>query len=346
MNDKTIQKLVSQHQATTESWERFKNNRTREWALFGHDMGIHQLNLTVGGWIPGKVTTIAGRSGHGKSAIITPMLKASARVFSGRRAEFMFFSWEMGPSYLVDRIICSESGVTLRMLNQGAKLLTNTQLEELNRIYKEVSKIPVTYQQFSTSIEHIKAIGYEFIAECEKKSKVEGVFVQPVIVIDYVGMAQFEGDGLRTYGIAGFMNGLKEFCNTTGAAGLVLAQINRSADGKTIPDRSDLSDSQAIEMASDNLILIHRPEYVGQKVIFDPISNQEIPSDNKLLVRVVKSRDYGTCDYVLEANFRYFRFHDQAHQYNYKYYELYSKKEFWLEHFGLTENQLEQLKIA
>src|SRR6185436_6206700 len=289
MNEKNTTKLTTQYQATTESWERFKHNRTRDWSLFGHDMGIHQLNLALGGWIPGKITTIGGRSGHGKTAIISPMLKASARVLNGRRAEFLFFSWEMGASYLVDRIVCSEVGVTLRMLNQGAKLLSENHLNTINKVYKEISKIPVTYQQFSTNIEQIKSIGYEFIEECEKKSEIEGVFVQPVIVVDYVGMAQFDGDGLRTYGIAAFMNGLKQFVNSTGAAALVLAQINRSADDKLVPDRSDFSDSQAIEMASDNLLILHRPEYVGQKVVFDPQANMEISSENKTLVRVLKS---------------------------------------------------------
>lgn len=346
MHEKNTTKLTSQFQATTESWERFKHNRTRDWSLFGHDMGVHQLNLALGGWIPGKITTIGGRSGSGKTAWVGPMLKASARVLAGRRAEFMFFSWEMGASYLVDRIVCSEVGVTLRMLNQGAKLLSENHLNTINKVYKEISKIPVTYQQFSTNIDQIKAIGYEFVEECERKSEIEGIYVQPVIVIDYVGMAQFEGDGLRTYGIASFMNGLKQFVNTTGASALVLAQINRSADGKIVPDRSDFSDSQSIEMASDNLIIIHRPEYSGQKTVFDPQAQIEVPSDNKTLVRILKSRDYGTGDFLVESDLKYFRIYDPAHTWDYKYYELYNNKGFWLNHFGLTDNSTEQLKIA
>jgi replicative DNA helicase len=147
-------------------------------------------------------------------------------------------------------------------------------------------------------------------------------------------MAQFEEAGLRTYGIGHFMNSLKQFCNNTGASACVFAQINRSADAKSVPDKSDLSDSQAIEMASDNLIIIHRPEYNGEKVVWDPKAEQEISSENKMLVRVVKGRDYGIGDFVVESDMKYFRFHDTTHRHDFKYWELYEKKEFWMEHFG------------
>lgn len=336
MNDKTIQ-LISQVEATTESWERFKTNREREWGLFGHDMGIHPFNLSLGGWIPKKVTTIAGRSGHGKTALVTPMFDAGARVLNGRRAEFLFFSWEMGASYIVDRHICNKAGITLRMLNQGAKLLDGKLLDQLKVYFNEARKLPVTYQQMSLNIETLKAIAYEFVEECERRSAVEGVDIQPVIVVDYVGMAQFEAMGLRTYGIGDFMNGFKQFCNVTGASGLIFAQINRSADDKQVPDKSDLSDSQAIEMASDSLVIVHRPEYNGEKFLWDPKEEKEISSENKMLVRVVKGRDYGIGDFVIESDMKYFRFHDKAHTHDFKYWELYSDKNFWLDHFGLAK---------
>lgn len=338
-------KLTSQREAAIESWERFKENKKRNWGLFGHDMGIHQFNLILGGWIPKKLTTIAGRSGMGKTGLTVEIFKGGSRVLNGRRAEFLFFSWEMGPSYLVDRHICNELGITLRMLNQGAKLLSDYQVEQLDEIYRRAANLPVTYQMFSTDIETVKALGFEFIDECKKKSKIEGVHVQPVIIVDYVGMARFEGSGLRTYSIGDFMNGLKQFCNVTGASGLIFAQINRSSDSKPVPDRSDLSDSQAIEMASDNLVIIHRPEYLGEKTMYDPVLEKEIPSHNKMLVRALKGRDYGTGDLVIESDVKHFRFYDTNHKHDFPYWELYENEEFWVKHFGL-ERVVEQMKIV
>ena len=346
MSDKKYTtRLVSQREATLDSWKRFKQNKDRDWGLFGHDMGLHQFNLMLGGWIPKKVTTVGGRSGSGKTGLTVEIFKGGARVLNNRRAEFLFYTWETGPGYLVDRHICNSMGITLRMLNQGAKLLTEEQTRQLDAYYKEAAKLPVTYQEFSTNIATVKSLGYEFVDECKRKSEVEGVEIQPVIVIDYIGMAQFEGSGLRTYGIGDFMNGFKQFCNTTGASGLVFAQINRGADNKPVPDRTDFSDSQSIEMASDNLLVIHRPEYNGDKTMWDPGQEKEIPSDNKMLVRVLKGRDYGTGDFIMESDVKHFRFHDPTHKYDYPYYHLYESKEFWINHFGLKLTN-DQLKIA
>lgn len=338
-------KLISQEQATVKSWSRFLDNRKKEWGLHGHDMGVHQLNLMLGGWIPSKVTTIGARSGIGKTALTVPMFDAGNRVLNGRRAEFLFFSWEMESSYLVDRHICYKTGLTLRMLNQGAKLLSEKTLEKVKSAYSDAKSLPVTYQQNSLNIKTVRAVALEFIKECEEKSKVEGVTIQPVIVIDYIGLALFEGAGLRTYGIADFMNGVKQLVNDTGASALVLAQINRGADEKDIPDRSDFSDSQSIEQASDNLVLLHRPEYNRIETILDPVSRIEIDSTNKMLVRVLKGRDYGTGDSLIECSIKNFQFWDRDHEPNFNYWELYSQRDFWLNHFGLSASDV-SMKIA
>lgn len=327
--------LISQTQATHKSWERFSENRKKEWGLHGHDTGIHPLNLMIGGWIPSKVTTVGARSGIGKSSLLTPMFDAAARVLNGRRAEFLVFSWEMESSFLVDRHICHKTGLTLRMLNQGAKLLGEKTMGRVKEAYTQAKSLPVTYHQHSTNIKEVRAVSLDFVKECEKKSEIEGVVVHPVIAIDYIGMAQFEGSGLRTYGIAEFMNGFKQLCNQTGASGLILAQINRGADGKEVPERSDFSDSQSIEMASDNLVLLHRPEYNGIETIPDPEAKVDIDSGGKMLIRVLKGRDYGTGDSLINCDIKTFRFWDRYHEPEFNYWNLYSDKQFWLSHFKL-----------
>jgi replicative DNA helicase len=346
MNEKiSTTSLITQQEAAKDSWKRFKYNREREWGLAGHDIGIHPFNLVIGGWLPQKVTTIAGRSGMGKTALVVPMVKAAGRVLNGRRAAFLLFSWEMGPGYIVDRVICHDTGLTLRMLNQGAKLLGPNMLNRVDQAYRDASKLPVQYQMFSTNIDTVKALGYQFIEECEKQAQIEGIAIQPVIGVDYVGMAQFEGAGLRTYGIGDFMNGFKQFCNVTGASGLIFAQVNRSADDKQAPDKSDLSDSQSIEMASDNLLIVHRPEHNGVKTMFDPKEGIEIPSEGKMLVRQLKGRDYGTGDFVINADVKHFRFYDNNDEWNLPYWERYQDPDFWINHFGLNKVQSEQLEM-
>lgn len=331
-------KLITQPKAINQSWDRLNHNINRDWDLYGYDCGIHRLNMEIGGIIPTRVTVIGGRSGSGKTALTVPMFEASVRKKTdGSRLEYLFFTWELDPSIVVDRSICSSTGLTLRQLNQGAKLLSDVAIDKIKETYKKTIKFPITYQTHSTDIEYIKKLVYEFVERCREKSKIEGCHVHPVICIDYLNMAQFEANGLRTYGIADFMNGLKQLCNETKASAIIFAQLSRELDkqGK-IPDRSDFSDSAAIENAADNLIVIYRPEYHGINTIINPDTGLEEDSSGKILVRVLKCRDYGIGDFLINCDIKHFRFWDTKHSYDFPYWETYGSKEFWMKEFNLV----------
>jgi replicative DNA helicase len=339
--------LIQQGVAVEDSWNRFQENRQREWGLSGVDTGIHPLNLLIGGWLPRKVTVVGARSGIGKTAMVTPVVSAGSRVINGRRAAFLFCTWEMSASYLVDRHICHSVGITNRFLHQGAKLLGQGKLDAIKSAYKEATKLPVTYQEMSTDINQLSAAIRTFCEEQKEISKIEGVEIQPVVIIDYIQMAQFEGAGLRTYGIGDFMNKSKSLANETGCSFLIFAQIKRSADDKDMPERNDFADSQSIEMASDNLILLHRPEYNGINIIKDPRTGDDTDSRMKMLIRVLKGRDFGTGDVLINCDIKYYRFWDIDHDsWDYQYWNLYDNKDFWMDHFFKGDEKTEVDKLS
>ncbi len=340
-------KIVTQKSAVDQSYNRLTSNIAREWGLYGADTGLHTLNMLLGGLVPTRLTTIGARSGTGKTALTVQMFDAGARVSNGRRCEFLFFTWELDPSLIIDRSICNKAGVTLRMLNQGAKLLDRMTLDRINAAYSTTSGLPVYYQTISTDIKQVRQIANDFVERCREKSKVEGIEVMPIGVVDYLNMAMFEGAGLRTYGIADFMNGLKQSANETGMAWVVLAQLHRGVDKENrIPDRADFSDSAAIENASDNLVVLYRPEYHHIPTIRNPETGEEEDSRNKMLVRVLKCRDYGPADVLMMADVKYFRFHDCEHEWNTPYHELYNTQDFWVNKFGLSPMQVNKELFA
>ena len=341
---KLYETLIRQPEAARGSWERLQNNITRPWDLYGYDFGVHPINMAIGGIVPTRLTCIGGRSGHGKTAITCPMFEASLRKKSdGSRVEYLFFSWELDPTIVIDRAVCSRVGLTLRQLNQGAKLLSEKTMHEIKAAYTSLSRFPIVYQTHSIDINHIRRVANEFVEVCKKKSEIEGAYVHPVVCIDYLNMAQFDNAGLKTYGIGDFMNGLKQWCNETKSSAIVFAQLSRTTDKEhKIPDRADFSDSSAIENASDNLIVLYRPEYVGADKIFDPKENIEVASKGKCLIRVLKGRDNGTGDFLINCDIRYFRFWDQGHTHDINYWSSYNTEQFWLNEFNLKReyNQL------
>jgi replicative DNA helicase len=327
--------ILKQTDAVVESVERFKEYRTRDWGLVGADTGIHPLNMVIGGWIPGKVTVIAARSGHGKTALTPQMFQAGRRIEGKRRAKYLFFSWETDGSYIVDRNICNLAGVTLRQLAQGAKLLGPRTLHNIEEAYKGAKSLPVSYHMNSTNISHVQELYKEFAEECRNESSIEGVEIVPVIVVDYIGLAEFKKNDIRSYDVADFVNGIKKSVNEERGAACLLAQIKRSSDDKEYPDRADLSDSQSIEQAADNLIILHRPEYNNVKSMKDPSTGEMFSSEDKAMLRVLKARDGATGDLIVGCDIKHFRFYDLGHNWDFPYWENYRKKEFWLKEFGL-----------
>lgn len=338
-----FKQLTPQRKAVESSYNRLIKNRNREWDLYGYDFGVHPINMAIGGIIPTKVSVIGARSGTGKSAIIAPMLEAASRPKGDNsRVEYLLFSWEMDPSIVIDRVVCSQVGLTIRQLNQGAKLLDQPAMAQINAAYDKASSYGVHYHECSTDIEVVKATALEFIDVCREKSKIEGVYVHPVICIDYLNMARFEQSSLRTYGIADFMNGIKQLCNQTEASAVIFAQLSRETDKQhRIPDRADFSDSSAIENAADNLLILYRPEHHGVPTIIDPETGNEVDSQHKMLIRVLKGRDYGTGDFLINCDIKYFRFWDLHHRWDYPYYEDYTDEDFWKSQFNL-----QSMKIA
>jgi len=333
--------LVPQQDAVKRSKARLRDNINRPWGLYGIDTGIHPLNMLIGGWIPGKLTTIAARSGIGKTALTSSFFSRGAEVVNGKRAHYLFMTWEMESSYLVDRHVCRIAGITNAMLTQGAKLLGPKTKQLIKSAYLEADTIPVLYQELALDVEKATAVITSFIEKCKDMADSEGVGVQPVIVIDYIQMADFQKVGTRTYGIGDFMNFLKQTANKTGSAVCVFAQIKRTADDRgSMPQRNDILDSGAIENASDNLVLLHRPEYYYEEEMTDPntVPPTKIEAKNKMLIRMLKGRDFGLGDRVINCEVKYYRFWDlQASRWDYPYWQNYNDESFWKRQFGFED---------
>lgn len=321
--------LVTQREVTQQSYERYKNNLTKPIGLSGTDTGHHILNMITGGWTPTKIVTIAGRSGSGKSSLVTQILAEAGNVIDGRSTEVIMFSWEMHGSFMADRYVCWRVGITLPELRYSSVLPANIK-EKINKAYAECAKIPVSFHHYSSNIDAVIKQIDEWSAGVDRKCQIDGVKRQKLMILDFIGMISGSSKySVKTYDTGEFMQKLKQHLNDTGIAALILAQINRSADSKEAPDVSDLSDSQFIEQNSDVVVLLDRPEYRRKETMFDPETGGQIPCKNMALFKVVKNREGRIEDYLGRCDIGKFRFwhRDMAFEEDYK--ALYKKEEFW-----------------
>jgi len=330
-------KLLSQQEAVTESANRLSKSRELDWGLYGYDTGLHGLNMAIGGWVPTRLTVIGARSGSGKTALLCPIFDAASRKTENRgRIEVLLFSWELDATILIDRLICSKTGLSLWQLNQGAKLLGEQTMGYIKTAYSEVIKYPITYQTATLDIYKVERVIRKFKEKCDEMSEIEGAPVQPLVILDYLNMAKFGATAVRTYGISDFINRFKQLCNEHKLCGVMFAQLSRQVDRAYTndntakpPDRADFSDSSSIENASDNLIVLWRPEYHRLTTFIDPGSGLEVPSSNKALFRILKCRDYGTSEFVSGCDMKCFKFWHPDHAREFPYWELYNDPEFW-----------------
>ena len=339
-------KLISQYDAAAESYRALQASRNRDWGLGGVSTGIHDINLAIGGFMPKKVSTFAARSGIGKTGLLNSFIVGGSTVREGRRGAYLVFSWEMAPSLLVTREICRRAEITQGLIINGSKLLGDEKMKQIDGIYKDTSAYDVKYQTMSTDITVVDKLTREFVDECKRKEDEEKVAIQPIVLIDFIQMAKSEANALKTYQIQDFMVGAKNLVNETGAHVAALAQLRRAADDEEIPSRNNLADSKSIEDASDNLIFLHRPEYNNIPEIEDPATHGMVKSKNKMLIRTLKSRDFGTGDVLINCDIKYFRFWSQNHpSWDFDFHPEYNKKAFWLEHFGFKKNNEKQLSL-
>lgn len=290
----------------------------------------------MNGWQPGKVITVAARSSMGKTSFVMPMLYRGGVLRNGKRAEFLVLSWEMQDTDYINRLVALDCGIDNKMMMQGAKLLSKSQDEIIKDSFDDISSLPIRYQIASTHQKVVTQLVYDFIEECQQKADNQGIEIQPMVVIDHIGLAQFEKSGLRTYHIGEFIFSMKQIANHTGCSFIILNQINRSSDQtKDVPQVADISDSQSVEQTSDAMIILHRPEHYRIETVVDPRTGDEVDSRGKTIIRIGKNRMGNIGDILVDSDMKLARYWYPAHGWDYDYNELYQKEEFWRKIFKL-----------
>ena len=315
----------------------FERELTRDYGLYGIDTGHHDLNIAINGFTGGKVYTFGGRSGTGKSAFLLPMIAAGSNKSADIQGEYLMCSWELNERNISNRLISYYTGIPNVLLTQGAKLLTDAQKNKVREAIDKIAEIPIVYQLMSLDESQIAGIINEWYEDVMEKHKNSSKKVYPIVFIDYIGLAVFEGAGLRTYAIGSFMLKLKQLANKLNISIVVLAQLNRAVDKENRPPTAaDFQDSASLEQTSDCLIALHRPEMLDTLCSTeDPASGEMIPNKGKTLMRIIKNRMGFGGDFLLNSDLRYYRYWSLNHEFGFDYNAQYKEPRFWARLYGL-----------
>ena len=217
--------------------------RHRTGGAVGLTTGFAKLDEMTTGLHGGEVFVLGARPGTGKSIF---GLQVAAHVAAqGKRA--LFVSVEMPLGMCLDRLLSMEGRVPLRDIRRGH---IAGWADRLHRTTEDIRDWPL-------DVRHAPGC-----KPSQFRALVSSAAEPDLIVLDYMQLMQPDDPKApRQEQVADFSRTVKEVAGRSGAAMLVLAQLNReSSKGSRSPVLSDLRESGAIEQDADVVAFLHRPE--------------------------------------------------------------------------------------
>lgn len=199
--------------------------------------GIPSLDRALGPLPKGEITTIAARSGFGKSSFactVSESLRANGR-------KVLYFSTEMSRDYIMHKFVSIACNIPLEKF--VSKEFISTERESIKYYEQEFNKLPIIIcDEFSPTIELVKDL-------CEKHKP-------DVLVFDHVTQS-----GTHWEYIAQFVRGLKTLTMQLNCVTLLASQLNepprdqKGSVGTSV--RGDVRGSQEIIFLSAIFVLIN-----------------------------------------------------------------------------------------
>lgn len=264
--------------------------------------GINSLDKLIGGFFGGEVTVVAARPSVGKSAFgVNVALEAATKGF-----KVGVVSCEM-----------QDVGLGQRILSKGA-MVDGMEIRRADIDEK-------AWQMLAAALERMSPLPIEFLFDCLNVEDVVNTVRKKVrrheldmLIIDYIQFMEtkhkFDADHLRVGYIS---HALKRLAKTCNIPVIVLAQVNRAAEGR-MPSKADLKDSGTIEQDADGIIFLHKPESDNDPSIYkedkDYWRGFEEKGFSYLAIGVAKQRNgaIGQCNVLFQPAFM--RYHEIARQ--------------------------------
>lgn len=258
---------------------------TAEAGRLGPSSGVRDLDQRMGGLRGGKVSTIAARSGIGKTALA---FQAAATVTTGGDA-VLVVELEAPEEECVDRLQYATAGV------DGSKLLRGLSLSKDDRVALDgaaeamnrgamwiLARSTITATQIRAESRklamHYKRVADGHYEKARRAGLKEGDANWPepsllkLVVVDYIQLvsaADMRGaqGANREAQVSHVSREMKRLAMDLDVHVMMLCQLNKDGDRRgadTRPRTSDMRESSAVENDSDHIIMIYNPHALAR----------------------------------------------------------------------------------
>lgn len=216
----------------------------------GLSTGFMELDHDLCGLQKGEMIIVAGRPSMGKTSFA---LNIAENIGVNDNTPVVIFSLEMSKQQLVERILCSHSGINSQAVRKG--MLSTDDMAKLTVAGGELFEKPV----FIDDTPGLTPLMIR--AKCRRLKSQHDI---QAIFIDYMQLMSLGGRvESRQQEISTISRYLKSLARELDVPVVVLSQLNRAAEGREghRPRMSDLRESGSIEQDADVIILLHREDY-------------------------------------------------------------------------------------
>ena len=223
--------------------------------LQGLPTGFYGIDDVTNGLQKSNLIYLAARPGIGKTSLAMNIATYAA---INKGAKIAVFALEMSKAELVQRMICSISGVQMHKALKGE--LTSSEWTKIYNATKKLRKAQIYIDDSS-----LNKPG-EILQKCRKLKREHGL---DLIVVDHLQLMKddvaFKGDN-RQQEITEISRKLKVLAKEVEVPVLVLSQMSRDSEKRKNhrPVLSDLRESGAIEQDADIVMFIHKKDMYEQ----------------------------------------------------------------------------------
>ncbi len=209
------------------------------------------LNYLIKGWKAGCYYILAARTSKGKSA-----LGLQFAVHVAKEKPVLFFSLEMRPADLRNRILASLADVETRQMEEGK--LDQEQERRIAWALEAAAQLRLEFSQ--------KRFIHEITAIARRRNQEEKL---GLVVVDYIQRIKMHGaKSMQRYQVIGEISGeLQGLAQEIDVPVLGLSQVTRTVSSEDRePELSDLRESGDLEQDADLVMFIHTRtnEFVSQ----------------------------------------------------------------------------------
>lgn len=229
----------------------------------GHPLGIESgfvdLDRMSGGWMPGRVYVIAARPAMGKTSLALEFAEYAAIGAAEKKITVAVFSVEMTTHELAEVILCRRARIDLKKLRSG--FFSKEQRAEVDRQAETLISAQILIDdKAGLSIFELRARARRAVVKHKAA----------LIIIDYVQLMKStskRAQGNRELEISEIMQGIIDTAKEMKVPIIVLAQLNRETEKRSVdgvPQLSDLRESGSIEAGAHFVGLLYRPSYYAK----------------------------------------------------------------------------------